>query len=819
MGGGHLVYGQWVPKLDRWRAWQVGWRAPGETCPVGCWGNGECSGSNGGGIYCGSSTTVVMSGCEVASNLAVVGGGGIYVFSVNGPSEGKVVVTNASQLVDNHALQYFGGGALMDRHSRLIVDKDSLLARNRASFGGGLSALNLSSVHISQGAMLVNNSADNHGGAIHVTAGNVTLSSMTVYGSTAGYNGGGIYSVAAAVTAQKCAMLRNQAGAQGGGIYSVGGSSFVATEMHVEGNVAEDGGGIFLLESRFVAEGSYLARNMATRNGGSVSLNSSNVVQMHYCRILQSQAQFEGGGVHSSSESMLDVRDSAFEECAATAGGALALFGNISDTGNLTVYNTSFWGNTAGVGAGVFFKWPSVLMMPDLQNLSFSRNRRDIGVNIYWELDLLDTGALSTLHPPSCVNCTFDEGNPLFESTGITPTVFQGGQIVNSTTAKSGETITPPVVFAVLDYYGNIALPPGWGRSLAMAYTSDDSVLSGNTNEDNRGAILDGNQILNYTKAGAEYNDLIVIASPGEPVMVFFQSQVEGWGPAVLKVLINFCEPGEEYLEISNTCQACSEGKIKWDNSTNVCQVCQYDEGLVCNGQSDFTVKNGFWHSSPALNSICLASTTSSPETVTECVMQKTYECDLKSACTTDAGLRNNSGANFTLSAASLCSLGYRSDVVLCGACDKDYQRWGKECVECPKNSEVQMRAGLVVILLVIFGLIVTFTFRRSTSASSALKASLRGIKKSFKDERAQVMATMLSITLGHMQVLGQQNVIFRKDTLPEPYLSFLNFPSIFNLDLLSWMGYECFMDDGTGGTFYPTFLFYSFLPCIGIFP
>ncbi|KAK3246946.1 hypothetical protein CYMTET_43539 [Cymbomonas tetramitiformis] len=81
-----------------------------------------------------------------------------------------------------------------------------------------------------------------------------------------------------------------------------------------------------------------------------------------------------------------------------------------------------------------------------------------------------------------------------------------------------------------------------------------------------------------------------------------------------------------------------------------------------------------------------------------------------------------------------------------------------------------------------------------------------------------EVLVTLANVTLGHLQVLAQQWVIFSKDSLPGVYVSFLQVPTVLNFDVLRWVAFDClrYSENGPFGT---TFVFYAVLPIFGILP
>jgi hypothetical protein len=248
---------------------------------------------SGGGIWCESSSSVVLN-CLIISNKANVYGGGIRGGSM----------TNCTLLAN--AATGSGGGAYSNVMQGCLLSNNTAIISYGGISGGGASSCTLVS------CTLVSNMTDtpysfpaSGGGAVDSTltdctltgnsgkdgggANNCTLRSCSLSYNSAGNGGGG----AASCTMTGCSMVSNSA-AMGGGCYNSSG-----TNCLVQGNTSGyQGGG---------ACGSVLYNSVLTGNsapgsagGGGAANPSGTGCTLINCTVSGNSAYYRAGGVDSS---------------------------------------------------------------------------------------------------------------------------------------------------------------------------------------------------------------------------------------------------------------------------------------------------------------------------------------------------------------------------------------------------------------------------------------------------------------------------------------------------------------------------------------
>ena len=167
------------------------------------------------------------------------------------------------------------------------------------------------------------------------TAGNVTLSGLTIRGGVTEEDGGGIYSTSAGtVILDGVTVTANSTGSDGGGIHTVTGTLRVRNGSIVSGNSGRNGGGIY--------------------NAGELSLVGvpSNVIVSNATITGNRAIEGGGGGIWNDHEGSLTVTDTVVSDnFAGDAGGGIAVVSKSS----LTLTRGTISGNTShGDGGGIF---------------------------------------------------------------------------------------------------------------------------------------------------------------------------------------------------------------------------------------------------------------------------------------------------------------------------------------------------------------------------------------------------------------------------------------------------------------------------------
>jgi hypothetical protein len=200
------------------------------------------------------------------SGLALTAGsGGAVAVSDEILTLRGVVITNSN--AQN------GGGILVSTDGQLTLE-DSTVSGNRADgvlspFGGGLYLSSNSVALVRNSTISGNQVIGGHGGGIYVAGGSLTVEDSTISGNSAEL---------------------------GGGIGVVGGLLTVANST-ISGNSAVGGGGIFADESTLTVENSTLSGNVASRLGGGISLPGGGTAVIRNSTVAFNTATSGGGGL------------------------------------------------------------------------------------------------------------------------------------------------------------------------------------------------------------------------------------------------------------------------------------------------------------------------------------------------------------------------------------------------------------------------------------------------------------------------------------------------------------------------------------------
>ncbi|KAK3261024.1 hypothetical protein CYMTET_30052 [Cymbomonas tetramitiformis] len=795
------------------------------------------AGENGGGFHFGWFAAVDVVGSVLVGNVANTGGGAIYMSTSDVSQYGSQVelgiysnvTVHSSQLQENMAKHYYGGAVFCNVGCKAAFVAGTAAARNTAVNGGVLYVYR--GMLEVDGARFFNSSTQVHGGAVAMEQSILNVRNWTLDGNKAGGSAGGLHASEVIGTIHSLALMANQAVIAGGGMEFKEGSNVEITQTLMEGNFARMGGAMFvdgnstvsLVESAVVANSAFTLGSTCGVGGGAIIIHHARVL-ISNCNVSHNQAldrDMVGGAIIQDDGSILEVQDVIWEANVADLGGGAIMVSPHSDALSLT--RSRFVHCQAYVGAGVYFAWPSILLGNTLVDLQFyNSDSSSAGQNLFWEVPHLQ---LVEGFDPTCYNCSVSGDAELLATNGVIPTLAQEGVgLATTVSAASGSIVSPPLTYTMLDFYGHPApLPLAFRLATVpvVAHLRGSEALAGEFG-------LGGELIVTYNPPnditgqdgdGAYYDKLVVIGDPGSQVEVFFKTAAENWQVISANISLRFCEPGEQYIAEAKECVTCSTGTIKFDNTTGECQQCgdgsgdEEDEalsGFDCYGGSTFAVRDGYWMSSEAAEIKCFGKGFNSKELV-DCVASTVYKCDIEEACTSDAENRTNHGDGVKLHSPSLCREGYRSDVVLCGACNRNYQ-WSwrldgdQKCAECSSNA--RMVAFASVPLTVIFIVV----------ALKVYVVTKQKLGEALDDEHWEVLVTLANVTLGHLQVLAQQWVIFSKDSLPGVYVSFLQVPTVLNFDVLRWVAFDClrYSENGPFGT---TFVFYAVLPIFGILP
>ncbi len=243
---------------------------------------------------------------------------------IKGDNSWNVVIgngTNATAVLDGFiitAAQY-GGMSNLSGSPTLI---NLVFSGNTNPVGDGGGMKNISSNPTLTNILFSGNTALSGGGISNVDKSNLTLMDVTFNSNTASwYSGGGLHNLDSNLKLFNVAFNENTAAVYGGGIYNDLSENSTLTNVTFSNNDADHGGGMASFES-----------NMTLAN---VTFRGN-------------AAKYFGGGMYNSDQATATLTNIAFSSNTAGACGG----GMINYSSNVTLINTSFKRNDAGLRSG-----------------------------------------------------------------------------------------------------------------------------------------------------------------------------------------------------------------------------------------------------------------------------------------------------------------------------------------------------------------------------------------------------------------------------------------------------------------------------------
>ena len=260
--------------------------------------------SNGGGIYANSTCNVTISGGNIQYNTANGIGGGVYgntstITITNGATAYNYAGKGGGIGAMNQSTFTINGGNLGSNGSKVATADDNTAIV--CTHGGGVYA-SASTVNLN-GGFTNWNAATNGGGVAAVDGSTVVATKGGITWNEAGTAGGGIYANGnSTVTVSGGNVMENVSNNYGGGIYAVDGSDVTVSGGYISGNIALTGGGIFAQGGKQFANGKPVYDTVITVVGGEISNNKANGLGTY---------NGQGGGIHADCFVDVTVKESS----------------------------------------------------------------------------------------------------------------------------------------------------------------------------------------------------------------------------------------------------------------------------------------------------------------------------------------------------------------------------------------------------------------------------------------------------------------------------------------------------------------------------
>lgn len=328
-------------------------------------------GSNGGGMYNNSITSLTVTNCSFLGNRADGDGGGMFNY------ESSVRVANCvfrSNVNGGTGYTGGGGGGMYNYNSRATVDNCTFSSNTSAYGGGGIynnamysypspSVSNCTFIGNSGGGLVSDKSADvpvdssqfkvtncvfsgNTGAGLRIGSGSAVVTGCSFRG-----NSGSGLSNAGDLVVTQCVFSRNTSSGTGGGLRNVGPSLTVAYCIFT-GNVASyqssSGGGGGIYTENHLDHGDSITNCVFSGNSGGSGgglWNLAGTPAITNCIFTNNVATINfgiGGGMYNEYGSPKLIHCTFRGNVAANNGGG------IHNYGGATIINSVFWDNTGG---------------------------------------------------------------------------------------------------------------------------------------------------------------------------------------------------------------------------------------------------------------------------------------------------------------------------------------------------------------------------------------------------------------------------------------------------------------------------------------
>ncbi len=413
------------------------------------------------------------------------GGGGVGI-------EGVEVTIAYSLIHHNNAAGPCGGGGIEVRQPTGFVHiLHSQVLSNTAADGGGLDIWDGSGAYILD-SVFAGNSAHGGlpGGGIEVSWGNVlTIEQSLILDNISAAPGGGIaVDHEAQAVIRDCIIEGNHTDWRGGGVWAGNNSHLTIENSVVNDNTSdESGGGVATEQSAWVAlHGVEVAHNTAGWAGGGLILSSS-WAEVTGAQVVSNQAEAWAGGVWVASGEAW-VADSLVEGNTTVlySGGGLEINGDWG-LAHLTLEDSVVQNNVSEGNGGGLHVWHSRASLTDVVfsgNVSLTDAGGGLGVTYEGVVDLADNLILEANQ------AHWGGGIGVRDNSHLTLTASVVSS--NSATDLGGglwvdETSTATVLGSRFE--GNYATFQGGGLWHHGPLTVEDSVIVGNSTDDNGGGL------------------------------------------------------------------------------------------------------------------------------------------------------------------------------------------------------------------------------------------------------------------------------------------------------------------------------------------
>ena len=500
----------------------------------------------------------------------------------------------------------------------------------------------------------------------------------------------------------------------------------------------------------------------SVQDEGAVSLFSVEAL-IYNCTFLGNEAvasQASGGGLYIActtpclgSGISTNITMSQFLYNSADKGFGGGIYIN-SYPGEVNVDNSKFVGNIGLNGGGI----SSTSTVVRVQSSMFDSNiAYEGGGAVFW--------IYKQEYPTILVNVTDINNQASYGPYHATDLTHLNTSYPVNVKQVSGSQITVPINVTLLDYYGQII-------TSSSLYDTASTTIYCSVYRDT--GVIKGSSIVASKRGVATFDELVITGVPGLNTTLRFSVPISIIADTFQAVVFRECISGEITVKVNPdsdvaSCQKCTPGLYSFDPSDTVCTVCP--SHVSCPGGNVLDLEKDYWR-------VDQNSATILP-------------CPVPDVCL--------GGTNTSIQ----CREGHTGPY--CTVCKEDYTKSSSgDCYSCNSSSDTAGEILSTVLFMVVAILVfVGYKYRKTIVQLYSSK-----MKVAVKNRKLRSMNVKIKIVIAFAQIIYQLGPAFNI-VYPLSYLQYLNFYSIFQLNLLLLPNVNCMVK----ANYYDTLVFTTLSP------
>ena len=294
-------------------------------------------------------------------------GGAIYV-----GAQSQLLMTNCT-LEDNSA-QTWGGAILTEVNTMLHVQETTFVG-NKAQYGGAICADQNAILQIEKTPFLGNKASGDGGAIIIQQQAQLRMKHCVFDDNISELLGGAIYAGNNAILdTQKTNFTGNRAALDGGAINIQQQAHLQMTNCAFDNNTSEEFGGAIYgaFDAILYVQETNFTHNSATVQGGAIEIQEQSYIRMTNCVFDKNIAEQLGGAISAAFNTTLEIQETNFTCNTAYDGGAI----EVDQQSHLRMANCVFDDNTSDeLGGAITTKGTTI----EIQETNFTGNKAEGG--------------------------------------------------------------------------------------------------------------------------------------------------------------------------------------------------------------------------------------------------------------------------------------------------------------------------------------------------------------------------------------------------------------------------------------------------------